>query len=74
VDHGTYEIEGSARELVDALQRLSPKQRTSVVLHHAAGYPLREVAAIIGSSPGAVKVHLLRGRRRLRELLQEEEA
>jgi RNA polymerase sigma factor (sigma-70 family) len=74
VDHGTYEIEGSARELVDALQRLSPKQRTAVVLHHAAGYPLREVATILGSTPGAVKVHLLRGRRRLRELLQEEEA
>jgi len=29
------------------------------------------VASIIGSTPAAVKVHLLRGRRRLRELLKE---
>jgi DNA-directed RNA polymerase specialized sigma24 family protein len=28
----------------------------------------------MGTSTGAVKVHLLRGRRRLRELLEDEEA
>jgi RNA polymerase sigma factor (sigma-70 family) len=71
---GSYELEEPARELVDALAKLSPKQRAAVVLHHAAGYPLREVAAILGSTPGAVKVHLSRGRRRLRELLGDEDA
>ena len=69
-----YEMEEPARELVAALANLSPKQRTAVVLHHAAGYPVREVAAILGSTPGAVKVHLLRGRRRLRELLGDGDA
>lgn len=69
-----YEMEEPARELVVALARLSPKQRAAVVLHHAAGYPVREVATIIGSTTGAVKVHLLRGRRRLRELLEEDDA
>lgn len=69
-----YEMEESARELVAALTKLSPKQRAAVVLHHAAGYPLKEVAAILGSTVGAVKVHLLRGRRRLRDLLEDPDA
>jgi RNA polymerase sigma factor (sigma-70 family) len=68
---GSYEIEEPARELIAALGKLSPRQRSAVVLHHAAGYPLREVAEILGSTTGAVKVHLARGRRRLRELLEE---
>jgi RNA polymerase sigma-70 factor (ECF subfamily) len=69
----SYEMEEPARELVAALARLSPKQRAAVVLHHAAGYPIKDVAAILGSTTGAVKVHLLRGRRRLRVLLEEDE-
>jgi hypothetical protein len=64
----TYEMEEPARELVAALARLSERQRAAVVLHHAVGYPIR--AAIVGSTPAAVKVHLMRGRRRLRELLE----
>jgi RNA polymerase sigma-70 factor, ECF subfamily len=68
----SYEMDLPARELVEALRQLSPRQRASVVLHHAAGYPVREVAAILGSTPGAVKVHLKRGRDRLRESLGED--
>jgi RNA polymerase sigma factor (sigma-70 family) len=71
-EEGMYTMEEPARELVVALARLSERQRSAVVLHHAAGYPVREVAAILGSTPAAVKVHLMRGRRRLRELLGEE--
>ena len=67
----TYEMEEPARELVAALSRLSERQRAAMVLHHAAGYPIREVAAIVGSTPAAVKVHVMRARRRLRELLEE---
>jgi RNA polymerase sigma factor (sigma-70 family) len=71
---GVYEMEAPARELVAALAKLSAKQRAAVVLHHAAGYPIRQVAGIVGSTPAAVKVHLMRGRRRLRELLEETDA
>jgi RNA polymerase sigma-70 factor (ECF subfamily) len=67
-----YEMEPPALELVEALRRLSPRQRAAVVLHHAGGYPVREVAAILGSTPAAVKVHLKRGRDRLRDSLGEE--
>jgi RNA polymerase sigma factor (sigma-70 family) len=69
----TYEMEEPARELLDALRSLSAKQRAAVVLHHAGGYPVSEVAAIIGSTTAAVKVHLMRGRRRLRDLLKEDD-
>jgi RNA polymerase sigma factor (sigma-70 family) len=71
---GVYEMEEPARELIAALAKLSERQRGAVVLHHAAGYPVREVASILGSTPAAVKVHLMRGRRRLRELLRDEGA
>jgi RNA polymerase sigma-70 factor (ECF subfamily) len=54
---------------MEALRVLPRKQRAAVVLHHGAGYPVRDVARIIGSTPAAVRVHLSRGRRRLRELL-----
>jgi DNA-directed RNA polymerase specialized sigma24 family protein len=61
-------------DLVRALAKLSSKQRASVVLHHYAGYSTRETARIIGSTGGAVGLHLDRGRKRLRELLGEEDA
>jgi RNA polymerase sigma-70 factor (ECF subfamily) len=73
VEAESYEMEEPARDLIAALARLSPKQRASVVLHHAAGYPVKEIAAILGSTSAAVKVHLSRARRRLRELLSEED-
>jgi len=59
--------------LVPALRQLSPAQRAAVVLHYEADLSVQEVARRMGTSVGAVKVHLFRGRRRLRELLGAEE-
>jgi RNA polymerase sigma-70 factor (ECF subfamily) len=69
-----YEIPEETAELLAALPRISPKQRAAIVLHYHAGYSLKEVADIIGSTPAAVGVHLHRGRKRLRELLGEDDA
>ena len=69
---GSYEMEEPARDLVVALGTLSERQRAAVVLHDATGYPAREVARIVGSTEAAVRVHLMRGRRRLRELLKDD--
>jgi RNA polymerase sigma-70 factor (ECF subfamily) len=44
-----------------------------VTLHHAEDLPVADVARLLGTSTSAVKVHLFRGRRRLRALLGEEE-
>jgi RNA polymerase sigma-70 factor (ECF subfamily) len=60
--------------LVPALPQLTPARRAAVVLHYEADLPVRDVARQMGTSVGAVKVHLFRGRRRLRELLGAEEA
>lgn len=66
-----YEVPHEASELFDALRRLSPNQRAAVVLHHYAGYPVKDIASMIGSTPPAVRVHLSVGRKRLRTLLEE---
>lgn len=59
-------------DILEALLRLSPKQRACVVLHYYGGYPAREIAALIGSTTGAVWVHLSNGRKQLRVLLEVE--
>jgi RNA polymerase sigma-70 factor (ECF subfamily) len=61
-------------EVMAALRKLSPNQRAAVYLHYRADLPVREVARMMDTSVAAVKVHLHRGRRRLRELLGREEA
>jgi RNA polymerase sigma-70 factor (ECF subfamily) len=68
------EVPPDTVDLVHALAELSAKQRASIVLHHYAGYSTKEVAAIIGSTSGAVGTHLDRGRRRLRKLLGDDDA
>jgi RNA polymerase sigma-70 factor (ECF subfamily) len=59
--------------LVDALRQLSPNQRAAIVLHHEADLPVEEVARRMGTAAPTVRVHLHRGRKRLRELLGDEE-
>jgi RNA polymerase sigma-70 factor, ECF subfamily len=60
-------------DLFGALRELSPAQRAAVYLHYRADLPVRDVAKLLGMSSASVKVHLMRGRRRLRELLGEED-
>lgn len=60
-------------ELMGAMRKLSASQRAAVYLHYNADLPVREVARLMDTSSAAVKVHLHRGRNRLRALLGEEE-
>ena len=57
-------------DLIDALAELPDRQRAAVVLHHYAGYPATEIAQMLQSSAPAVRMHLTRGRRRLRAALE----
>jgi RNA polymerase sigma-70 factor (ECF subfamily) len=66
----SYEEPVDVIDLVRLLQDLSDAQRASIVLHDYAGYPAREAAEIIGSTEAAVRVHLMRGRRKLRDRLE----
>jgi DNA-directed RNA polymerase specialized sigma24 family protein len=58
-------------DVMRALRTLTPHQRAAVVLADYAGYPHAEIARVIGSTPGAVALHVYRGRRRLRQLLED---
>jgi RNA polymerase sigma-70 factor, ECF subfamily len=60
-------------ELFDALRTLSPGQRAAVFLRYQADLPVAEVARLMGTSSAVVRVHLMRGRRRLAELLGGED-
>jgi RNA polymerase sigma-70 factor (ECF subfamily) len=71
-DQAATSVAGLAA-LVPALRQLSPAQRGAVVMHYEADLPVEEVARRMGTSAGAVRVHLFRGRRRLRELLGDDE-
>lgn len=74
IDSASYEVDHETTELLLALPRLSPKQRRAIVLHYYGDYSLKEVATITGTTFSAVGVHLHRGRKRLRELLGDEDA
>jgi RNA polymerase sigma-70 factor, ECF subfamily len=54
-----------------ALATLSDRDRTVILLHEVAGFPLAEIASMCGDrSLSAVKSRLARARRRLREVLE----
>jgi RNA polymerase sigma-70 factor (ECF subfamily) len=70
----TYELPESIDHVIVALGRLSPNQRLAVVLHDYADRPVAEVAATIGASRATVHVHLSKGRKRLRAMLEDDDA
>ncbi len=53
----------------EALALLPVGQRVAVVLVDVQGYPVAEVAAMLGVAPGTVKSRCARGRARLAVLL-----
>jgi RNA polymerase sigma-70 factor (ECF subfamily) len=55
----------------DALRRLSGSQRAAIVLHYFEDRTAAEIATILGCAEPTARVHLHRGRNRLRELLGE---
>jgi RNA polymerase sigma-70 factor (ECF subfamily) len=65
----------ATRDALDsAFERLSPEHRAVVVLHHYAGFPLTEIAAILGVPYGTVGSRLHYALRELRAALGADEA
>ncbi len=56
-----------------ALEGLSTRQRSAVLLVHAHGYGLTEAAGVLGLSVSALRNHLSRGLRHLRAALGEDD-
>jgi RNA polymerase sigma factor (sigma-70 family) len=61
-------------DLVRALATLSPNQRAAVILRVYADLPTREVARVLGCTQATVRVHLAQAKRRLRPLLEDDDA
>ena len=59
--------------VMQAMRRLSANQRAAVFLHYVADLAVKDVAARLGMSSATVRVHLHRGRNRLRELLGDDD-
>lgn len=57
------------QELYNALDRLSGRERTAILLFYLEGYSIKEIAEIIDSSQDAVKQQLSRGRAHLKDML-----
>jgi len=57
------------QEILAAVRRLPPRQRRCFVLRYYHECAVREIAAVLGISDGAVKRHLYRAARRLRKEL-----
>lgn len=54
------------------LNKVSPKQRMAFVLRDLQGFPLNEVAQILGCSGVTARVHLHKARTRIRKSLENE--
>ena len=64
--------DGYGHDIMGALRRLSPGQRAAIYLHYRVDLPVAEVAAAMGTSTAVVKMHLMRGRRKLASHLAKE--
>jgi RNA polymerase sigma-70 factor, ECF subfamily len=67
----TQEHDHDVAHVTAALRDLSPNQRAAIYFFYFADLPVREVARVMDTSTAAVRVHLHRGRQRLRDLLSE---
>lgn len=67
------DVPAGLQPVVEALRELSPNQRAAIVLRYEADLSVQEIASWMGASAATVRVHLHRGRNRLRELLGTEE-
>ena len=61
-------------ELFRQVMALPPKYRAAVYLHYYEGYPLRDIAALLGANPSTVQTWLMRARGQLQTKLKEAEA
>ena len=61
----------SGADVLDALRLLPEEQRLPTLLHYLHGYPMRDVAEILGIRPELARSRLRAGRRKLKNLLTE---
>lgn len=66
---GALEQRQMLDEISSAMNSLPPRQRSAVFLYEVEQLPIRDIAAALECSEGAVKFNLHEGRKKLRDLL-----
>lgn len=69
----TNDVPEESLRIVSALGLLSTHQRAAVLLRHYGGYSTREIADLLGIDASTARVHLSRGQRRLRSILEDDD-
>jgi RNA polymerase sigma-70 factor (ECF subfamily) len=64
---------GSRHDLDSAIRQLPGSQRAAIVLHYYEDRPTAEIARILGCSESTARVHLHHARKRLAQLLEEDD-
>ena len=67
-----YFAKEESRELFQAFHQLEEKYRLPMVLHYVEGYRVVDISKMLRLPDGTIKSRLMRGRRMLRALLDEE--
>ena len=57
-------------ELLDQVMALPKNYRVSIYLHYYEGYPVQDIAAVLGKSENTVSAYLSRGRKKLKSVLE----
>lgn len=68
---GHTQVDSSLAEFLDMLGTLSEQQRTVVVLRYAGGFKPTEIAELLETTPGTVRVQLHRAHEHLRERIEQ---
>lgn len=73
VDASDSDLPAIAIDLLRSLRQLTEQQRACVVLRDVAGLSAAEIATVLQTSAGTVRVQLFRSRRALRHLLEADD-
>jgi RNA polymerase sigma-70 factor (ECF subfamily) len=65
-------VESDARMALEAIAELPPQYRETLQLHLVEGYPIGEVAEILGERPNTISVRVKRGLAKVRITLRTE--
>lgn len=68
---GPEEQVDEREHIQQVLARLSPQARTCLLLQHVAGFPQREIAAILGISEKSVSAYVSRGCEQFRQVYRQ---
>lgn len=60
-------------KLINALKSLSEKYRVVLYLHYYEGLSTEKIAEITGASPTAVRSQLMRGRQKIKRMIEDKE-